>query len=720
MNGWAAYDLPELKRRYGRREQGRWTLPIYVEGVHCGSCIWSIRQALARDFPAVAIDLNAASGRGQLSFPEDQSLAAVLERIAALGFKPRPYQLQRQEQELQRQNRRQLLGLAVAGLGMMQVMMFAAALYAGAWLDMDQADRQLFRWVSFIFTTPVLFYSGWPFLRSAFLALKNRTLNMDVPIAFALLAAYLASLYNSLLARGEVYFESVTMFVFFLSLSRHLEFLTRRRALLNGLSLVQLLPEAVERWTGDRWQLTALELIEAGQRVRVLPERPVPVDGVIIQGESLVDEAFLTGESLGQRRGPGQRLLAGSNNLTGTLEVEVSASGGDTVLATIQNLMLRAESQKARQLRLNLQIAQWTVWGVLALALAGYGLWQFIDPSRAFDVALAVLVATCPCALSLATTTVLTEVLNGAFRQRILIKDSATLEKLLTVRHIIFDKTGTLTEGKFRLVREHYLGDPAPLKHLAKSLELHSQHPLAALLVELSQAAPLPLENLQVVPGAGVMADYRGQRWRIGSAAFCGQVEQPGSWVYLCADGTLRASWQLADQPRSGLQELFKALAGYQLHLASGDGPDNVVQFAAHLPFNSVAGGLTAADKLALLDKLDGVKLMVGDGINDGPVLAGADVSLAVASGHGLAQRQADMVLLGRDLTVLPQLFALARRCRRLIRQNLLWAVFYNLLIIPLALAGLLQPWLAALGMSLSSLLVVANGLRAGQPLEKL
>lgn len=732
---WSAYDQPALARQYVyERADGQREIHLYIEGIHCAACGWQIRTTLQRAFPGLTVAVNVATARAEICYPPTVALSALLRTIAGAGFTPNLFRPAENERRQQAQQRAQLLRLAVAGLGMMQVMMLALALYAGAWQGMEAQYRALFRWLSLLLTTPVFFYSGWPFLQRAGAGLRARTVNMDVPIALALAGAYGASVYHTVLGRGEIYFESVAMFIFFLSLSRHLEFRTRRRAQLNAIQFMKLLPEVVERWEGSAsvspgaeeapagWRQVPLSTVQPGDRLRVRAEGTIPVDGLIVAGSSRVDEAMLSGESEALPRRPGDRVLAGSHNLASPLEIEVSATGQETTLAGIQRLMARAEQHKSARLEENFRLAQQSIIALLLLAALGYGLWSWLAPERAFEIVLAVLVATCPCALALATPTVLTGALNHAHRQRILIKDSATLDRLLRVRDVVFDKTGTLTEGRFRLLQSHYDGDAAELNALAASLERHSSHPLAWTVRQLSPDADLSLAEVAVVASQGVSGLYRGRRWYIGRREFMPVACPPpptedGVWVYLSDGERLRAQWQLDDPPRPGLAALLAELgADYRLHLYSGDRPANVQRLARLGPFTSVAAGLLPADKLRRLETLPpGGRLMVGDGINDGPVLAAAEVAVAVGRANPLSQSQADIVLLAAGVEALPYLFRLARRCRRLIRQNLAWALGYNLLIVPLALAGLLSPWLAALGMSLSSLLVVGNGLRIGR-----
>ena len=701
---------------------------------------------------------------------------------------------------------------------MMQVMMFATGLYTGAWHGIDREYEQLLRWISLLCSAPVMLYSGYPYLKNAWLGLRHRQPNMDLPIALACAGAWLASLYHTLIGRGEIYYDGVTMFIFFISISRYLEAHTRRRARHNQQHFARLLPDAVYKYNDSgETQLVPLPTIQPGDHIRVLPTHTIPVDGEITHGASRIDEQMLTGESTPQYKTIGDRVHAGSTNLQSPLDIRVSQTGQQTTLAAIRRISARAEQHRSPQIDRNQALAQQTVLAVLILAAAGYLLWQWIDPARAFDIALAILVATCPCALSLATPTVLTAALNHAHKHHILIKNSNTLDRLTHIRRILFDKTGTLTQGKYQLRRSDYYGEPQRLLAIAKTLETHSTHPIAWYYSQ-QPVAGVTMDNIEQHSGKGISGDYDGSRWHIGSAAYMQEngVEIPpadlppppvgegwggvrshtadadtttdAGWplmadknnvghkyptyeentplpceagegwgggvkksrmaitdnkavpcdpkltpprpsptgggsaltdantthVYLAENRELRAHYQLGDPERDNLAATLARLqAHYHLAIASGDRAENVARLAARYGITDRHGGLDPAAKLALLEANDPEHtLMIGDGINDAPVLARASVSVAVGRANPLSQTHADIVLLKNGPEALPYLLDLAARSRRITRQNLIWATVYNLTILPLAISGYLTPWIAALGMSTSSLLVIANALR--------
>ena len=767
---WQAYDLPEIAAQYTYKDGDDQEIHLYIDGLHCAACTWLISHALQDAHGINHTRINLGTGRAEIRW-RDTPLSAILATIASLGYTPNLHTPDEEDNKQRRERNHDLLRLIVAGLGMMQVMMFATGLYTGAWHGIDHEYEQLLRWISLLCSAPVMLYAGYPYLKNAWLGLRHRQPNMDLPIALACAGAWLASLYHTLIGRGEIYYDGVTMFIFFISISRYLEAHTRRRARHNQQHFARLLPDAVYKYN-DRGeaQLVPLPTIQPGDHIRVLPTHTIPVDGEITGGASRIDENMLTGESTPQYKTSGDRVHAGSTNLQSPLDIRVTQTGQQTTLAAIRRISARAEQHRSPQIDRNQALAQQTVLAVLILAAAGYLLWQWIDPARAFDIALAILVATCPCALSLATPTVLTAALNHAHKHHILIKNSNTLDRLTHIRRILFDKTGTLTQGKYQLRRSDYYGEPRRLLAIAKTLETHSTHPIAWYYSQ-QPVANVAMDNIEQHSGKGISGDYDGSRWHIGSAAYMqengveippadlppplqdalasaagegrgggkpdrltaaastaipnNEIEQPAAaetpatpenttHVYLAENCELRAHYQLGDPERDNLAATLARLqAHYHLAIASGDRAENVARLAARYGITDWHGGLDPAAKLALLEANDPEHtLMIGDGINDAPVLARASVSVAVGRANPLSQTHADIVLLKNGPEALPYLLDLAARSRRITRQNLIWATVYNLTILPLAISGYLTPWIAALGMSTSSLLVIANALR--------
>ncbi|AOV18664.1 cation transporter [Acidihalobacter aeolianus] len=727
----ALYDREAVQRSFVHRAGEEREASLVIEGIVCAACAW-LSERHVRELPGVReFIVNYTTHRARLRWDAQQiKLSEILAAIEAIGYRAYPFDPERQER-VQRNERAQMLKrIAVAGAGMMQVMMVAVGLYAGDHGGMGADTRSLLRWVSFAFATPVVLYAARPFFGAAGRDLRRRTLGMDVPVALAVAGAYAASVWATLSGTGEVYFDSITMFVFFLLVGRFLEMLARHRTGEQVEALVHQRPTVARRVeAAGECVVAALELVP-GDRVRVRPGETIPADGVIEDGGSSVDESLLTGEPLPRRRGRGQRVVGGSINVESPLTVRVDAVGEDSVLASVIRLLDRAQAEKPRAAATADRVASWFVGGVLLTALAVYAFWYWYDPSRAFWVTLAVLVVTCPCALSLATPAAITAATGALGRLGLLATRGHALETLAQTRDMVFDKTGTLTYGRPELVSV----SPAPgldaeqCLRWAAALERESGHPVAQAFVACVETPP-PADELHAEPGSGIAGRVDGRRLRIGRPAWvvpAGRPAVPGdvelrseedTVVWLGDESVVLAEFRLRDRLRPDVATAIDELRalGMRLRILSGDAPAAVAATGRAAGIEDAVGGLSPQGKLEAVRQLQHegrVVSMVGDGVNDAPVLAGADVSVAMSGGTSLAQASADVVLLSDRLARLPQAIRVARRCRRIVRQNLAWAVAYNLIAVPLAATGWLTPWMAAIGMSASSLIVVMNALR--------
>ncbi|WP_440995312.1 heavy metal translocating P-type ATPase [Arhodomonas sp. SL1] len=721
---WYAYDrqglLEEISQDLGDEREAIFAL----EGITCAACAWLIERVLA-PLPGVTdVQVNPATGRLLLRWrPAETGLSIVLRRLAEIGYRAHPVEAGETVPAALREKRAMLRRLAVAGLGMMQVMMYAVGLYAGAiHADMDPDIHRFLRLVSLLVATPVVVYAGAPFFRGALRDLRNRRPGMDVPVALAIGGAYGASVWNTLIGHGEVYFDSATMFVFFLTVARALEMAARHRAGRASLALARTLPATALRiGAGDGGERVGLAELMPGDRVRVRTGETVPADGTILRGRGGLDESLITGEFQPVTRGPGDGVLAGSVNRTGVLEVRVDRVGRQTLVSSIAGLLERAQTERPRLARLADRVASAFVSVVLVATAIIAGIWWWHRPDMAFEIALAVLVATCPCALSLATPTGLVAATSAMARRGLLVARTDALEVLARVDRVVLDKTGTLTTGEpalrgvetnDRLTRERALA-------LAAALEAHSEHPIARAFV--TDTAPLAVTAVSVEAGAGVIGEIEGRRYRLGRAdwALGTAASYAPDGVILGDDTGLLATFTVHDPVREEGADAVEALhrRGITTEVLSGDTPSAVSEAAAAVGAGGWRARMRPDDKLARLRARQerGERVaMVGDGINDAPVLAGADVSVAMGRGSALARNSADMVLMREDLHGLVDAVDGARRTIRIIRQNLVWAAAYNLTALPLAATGVLTPWMAAIGMSASSLVVVANALRAG------
>ncbi|MGM0554408.1 MAG: heavy metal translocating P-type ATPase [Pseudomonadota bacterium] len=738
------FDTPEIQKQFvtdlnDQRGGASWReAALILEGITCAACVW-LNERHVQSLPGVeGFTINYSTHRARVVWdPQRIALSDILKAIRDIGYHAHPYDPGTREQALMRERGLALRRIAVAALGMMQVMMLAVALWLGEDDPAHQDLIQFMRWVAAALTTPVVLYSAIPFYQSAWRDLRQRRLGMDVPVSLAIIGTYLASLYAVSLGTGEhVYFESVVMFVFFLLVSRYLELIARQHASQAIDRLDRLVPAVANRLDpqGGTEAVPVSEL-EPGHRVRVRPGEAIPADGVIREGRSTINRALLTGEPDPRPAGPGDLVTGGTINVDGPLTIEVRRVGAETTLAAIQRLLDRAQTEKPRLARIAEAGTGWFVGAVLVLtALAGVVWYALIDPSRALWVMVAMLVATCPCALALATPVALTATTGALSRLGLLVTRGVALERLARVDTVCLDKTGTLTVGRPGLVAcDDLAPSPAGATWLdwAAALEQHSEHPLARALADAPDANPgrVRVEEVANHPGRGLTGRIDGSVVAIGGAALSPEAvaaspagRPPSGYplaspVWLVVDGTAVARFWLADAPRPEAADTIARLRarGLEVVLLTGDRPEAADGFARHLDIPLALGGLSPEDKLAYVRRRQGegrVVLMAGEGINDAPVLAGADVSLAMGGGTRLAQTQADLVLMSDRLDRLPVSLDQARHTRRIIRQNIAWAIGYNTVALPVAAAGLLTPWLAALGMSLSSLLVVGNALR--------
>lgn len=731
------YDMPDVQRNFVRdANEHEKEASLLIDGVTCAACVWLIEQRIARLDGVTAVSLNYATRRARVRWDSRvTALSAILGAVAALGYSAHPYDAGRAEERLRRERGVLLWRLFIAGFSMMQVMMYAVPVYIadGA---MTPDIEQLMRIASLVLTLPVALWSAVPFYSGAWRDLRRWRVGMDVPVTLGIVIAFAASVYATATASGTVYFDSVSMFVFLLLGARFLEMEARAKAVRTQERLVRLVPATAERILADgSGERIAAAALRPGDLVRVRPGEAIPADGTVVEGSSKADEALLTGESRPVSKRPGDPLTGGALNLDGVVTMRVTRIGEDTVLAGIVRLMDRAQTEKPRIAQLADHVARWFVAVLLLLTLATFALWWQIDPQQALWVAVAMLVVTCPCALSLATPAALTAATGSAYRDGVLVTRGAALETLARATHFVFDKTGTLTSGRMALAGVRALGTEtsAQCLALAAALESWSEHPVGRALVAAANGVHPVASGVSAVTGQGIEGSVGGRQLRIGRpefvAALHGQALPPDlecvpdaiAVVALGDDRGWIALFLLDDVVRHDAPALVRDLAagGAQVSLLSGDRRQRVAHTAFELGITDYAGGATPADKLAYVEKLQAsgaVVAMIGDGVNDAPVLAKAQVSIAPGSGTELAQVSADIILLSDRLDVLAGTVRNARRTLRVIRQNLGWAMAYNAVALPLAMAGLVTPLVAAIGMSTSSLLVVLNALRLASP----
>jgi Cu2+-exporting ATPase len=705
---------------------------LILDRIRCAACLWLSEQWLRQQPGVLRVEINYATHRAHVAWDARHvKLSQILQAVRAIGYDAYPYDPRRQDELERRERRSALWRLFVAGFGAMQVMMYAFPAYLDAGEGtLSAANEQLMRWASLVLTTPVMLFSCRPFFDAAWGELKRRRIGLDTPIALGLAAGFAASAWATIAARGEVYFDSITMLVFLLLGARFIEASARRRAARELDHLARWMPSFALRLR-DPADAASVERVPAhrlaaGDRVLVPAGERVPADGVVERGDSSADESLLTGESRPVGKSAGGALVGGSVNLEQPLVMRVTRAGAETQAAAIARLVERAAAGKPKLVERADWLARRLTLVVLLVAAGAFLWWLGAAPARAPWVAVAVLVATCPCALALAAPIVLTRASALLLARGVALTRPRALEALERATDVVLDKTGTLTHGRFTVSRTVVLGggDEARCLALARSLEASSRHPIArAFGVGATEAVSSP-KNF---PGHGVEAAIAGRRVRIGSEAFCHELA-PGAppaigasegqtRVFLADERGWLAAFLLEDAPREDAAALVAALAarGLRLHLLSGDEPALVGALARRLGIASFAGGATPQDKFAYAERLQSggrVVAMIGDGLNDAPVLARADVSIAMAGGADAARLQADLVLLGEHVGAVAEAFGAARAAMRVVRQNFGWALAYNAVALPLAAAGLIGPWQAALGMSASSFIVVLNAMR--------
>ncbi len=738
LDGLKLYDHADFQKSFVRDlGENEREASLILEGITCAACIWLNEQHLSRLPGVIGADLNYATRRARVRWDERRiKLSDILAAIAAIGYRAYPYDAAKSEELARKERRGALWRVFVAGFGMMQVMMYAIPVYLAGEGDMAPDVEQLMRWASLALTLPVVFYSAAPFFRGAWRDLKLRRAGMDAPVALGVGAAFAASVWATVTASGEVYFDSVTMFVFFLLGGRFLEMTARQHAVGVTEALAKLMPAFADRVSAYPLDRACERVIAAdlrpGDVVVVKPGATIPADGRVLEGVSCADEALLTGESAPVSKRPGSAVTGGAVNIESPLYLRVEQVGEATRLSAIVRLMERAAMEKPRIVELADRIAGHFILALLAIAVAVAVAWWLIDPSKALWITVSVLVVTCPCALSLATPVALTVAGGAMARAGLLVTRSHAIETLARATHFVFDKTGTLTSGRMKLLDAMSLGalDRERCLSLAAALEQASEHPIGAALRLSAGAEIWALEALASEPGCGVSALLSGKRVRLGQPRYVGSLHGqalPETGAAFCASGDTAialgdetgwlALFRIGDEVRPEAAGMVASLRAEGRHvvLLTGDSAAVAQKVARILGIDEVVAGVSPQGKHDYVTRLQAggaVVAMVGDGVNDAPVLAQAQVSVAMGGGSQLARTQADLVLLSENLRHLQKGVAVARRSLGVIRQNLVWSFVYNFVALPLAMFGFITPWMAGIGMSGSSLLVVVNSLR--------
>ena len=728
------YDLEEVQAEFVRTLANDYKeANLLVEGIHCAACVWLIEHALKKMEGVEAAEVNLAHQRVLVRWNSKLlKLSAIMQQLGRLGYAAAPFNPETAEGSMQRSNRALLFRMAFAGFGVLNIMWISIALYAGAFTGIDVEHKQFFHWTSLVIATPVLIYSGWPFFRSAWAGLLQRHLTMDLPIAIGSAVTYLYSAWITWRQSGEVYFDTVVTFLFFILVGRYLEGLSKRNASSAALRLMELQPRLATLLGAEGEQRVSTRKLKAGDQVLVRPGEKIPADGKVISGLSHVDESMLSGESHPVRKEPGNQAIAGTINMDGSLTLLVEDVGSHTVLAKIVHLVEVAQGSKAAVQRVADRIVPWFVAATLGLATLTFLYWLRTDFDIALLAAVSVLIITCPCALGLATPMAIAVGVGAGSRRGVLVRNGQALENLSKITHVIFDKTGTLTEGRMRVQELLPVAglESSHLLTMAAAVESHSGHPLAQAIASAAAAPLPPCNGFRAISGMGVTGIVENQSIIIGNRRLLEergiaipeeqiarqqQIESfMGVGVFVAIEDRLAGLIHIQDRVRDQSADLVDTLRsqGLGLTLLTGDSRGAAEQLREQLGEMNIVAEVLPEEKeqevLRLQQQGERV-LMIGDGINDAPALARADASIAMGSGMDVSMECADIILMNSELERIGFAFLLAKKTLRTIYQNIGISLLYNAILVPAAMAAMITPVFAAIAMPLSSLLVIGN-----------
>lgn len=733
----ALYDHPRVQASL-TKDLGEHLLEIelILEGISCPACSWLCESRLKRLNGIKMAEVNFSNHRALIHWDSKQlSLSNILQAIQTIGYQAHPYNIKNEITVTEKQRKAQQRNLGITGVLGMQVMMLSIALYFGESQDMEAGTVNIFHWINLALTTPVFFIAGMPFLKKAVRDLKILNVSMDLAVSLGLSIAYVASIMNTIRESGDVYYDTIVMFIFFISLSRYFEFMQRRKTIQENNATLRVMPTIATRINSrnNNQESVAVAELTVDDRLIIKPGETIAADCLVTSGASVVDESMITGESLPVNKQVGDRIIAGTTNIESSLEARVCKIGNDTVVASIQRLIDQAQSEKPGLTQLSDRVASWFIFTVICIALAVvfyHGLYE-VDAWLATTIS--ILIVSCPCALSLATPTALIATVASLMKEGVIVKHSEALGKFRKLSHIIFDKTGTISEGRITLDSIIPCGplEKSEYHEIAAAIESQSEHPVAKALTDKINIHT-KVESRRNFPGMGISAIIENQKYYLGNRHFLENIAgisvDPGTIpdsdsrniVLLGNEMALLAIFILQDKIKPSLPALIQYIKNRNITslLLSGDQKTITEKIAHDNNIDQWQGELLPGDKLQLLTSLQnrgGIVAMVGDGINDAPILARADVAIAMGTGTDIAKLNADIIMLNSDLTALSKMFKVVSFSRKIIIQNISWAIFYNLIALPVAILGYLQPWMAAIGMSLSSIVVIFNANRIRQ-----
>ncbi|NKB37223.1 MAG: heavy metal translocating P-type ATPase [Gammaproteobacteria bacterium] len=738
-----AYDNPLLQNEYVKSQNIEHNSASFLlADMTCPACVWLIETRLRQTTGITNVDVNFSSHKASISWiPEQIQMSRILKIVNALGYKIQPYEANAASQQLDEEQKEQLRRLGVAGVLGIQVMMLSVALYVGEWSGIHENFRSFFSWLCWLLTTPVMLYSARSFFVRAWRDISLLQTGMDVPVALGLLIAYLSSSWATTTNNGQIYYDSIVMFVFFLLCGRYLEFRARRQSSQIMESIGQSLPVIATRKVGQgrdsELETIPVESLRRGDVVLVRSGDVIPTDGIVSEGDTSVNESLLTGESRAVSKGVGDFLIGGSSNIDQTVYMTVTKTGKDTVSSHIYRLMQQGQKQRPTLVAISNKVSAFFVLFVLILATGTAIYWISNDPAIWVPVTIATLVVTCPCALSLATPLALAAASTALMKKGLILVDSSALEILNKVDTVVFDKTGTLTAGELQIT-EVKMFSSFPMESclsIARAMELNSLHPVAkAFQTTDPSSSEMYAENIRNFPGSGIAGFVGENEWYLGNRKFIKDktglqlvddksdlsMDKSTSEIVLANREQIHCCFYLTDVVREGAEETIRFLNINKLKhmILSGDAlaPTRLLSAKVGIAeFHAEQSPTCKMSKITDMQKNGEIVAMVGDGANDVPVLATTNVSIAMGEGAALANTNAAVILLKGRLDKLITLIKTAKHSRSIIKQNMIWAIAYNITALPLAMTGNIEPWIAAIGMSLSSLLVVVNSGRLNQ-----
>ncbi|KZN43031.1 heavy metal translocating P-type ATPase [Pseudoalteromonas luteoviolacea] len=714
-----SYDNQDIQKDFVGQQGDLKEVLLSVEGISCAACAWLIEKQLLAISGVKRVDVNTSTHRAMILWQDnDAKLSEIIASLMQIGYKAYPFQADEEASQKQAAAKAYMRRLGVAGLMTMQVMMFAFAMYFGMFSGMDEGFEQYFRWISLVLASPVILYSALPFLINAVKGLKSKQLNMDLPVSLAIFGAYGASCYATVMSVGEVYFESICMFTFLLLLGKYLEFRARMKASEFTANLQKLLPLTARKLSGQLEEIIAAKSLQLNDLILIKPGETIPADGLVVEGNSTVDESMMTGEHLPIKKFKSHQVYAGTLNHDGVITVKINKIGQNTLINQIIKLQHNALMKRPKIVEVTDKVAQWFVACLLVFASITAIGWYHIEPEHAFWVTIAVLVATCPCALSLAIPTALTCAVATLTKKGILIKESHVLETTPKVTKYAFDKTGTLTEGRFSITKTVVIDanyTEEDVLAFAGALERFSEHPIAKAFVS-SPNIVFDVSAATVKTGFGVSGQINNQEIAIGKPTWFNN-HASFAQATLFIEKKPVADFYLQDKVRNSAHKVVAYLQSKSLtcHMLTGDSSNAAKDLADELGLDSYKQACSPEDKQLNVEqwsRQSDIVAMVGDGVNDSPVFNSAHLSIAMETGADISKNTADVVLLNSDLNSLQTLQKVAVKTKQIIKQNLTISLLYNGSILPLAAMGMVPPWLAVIGMSASSIVVISNSLR--------